>query len=49
MAVGNIEFFSKALGFPVTYTVILPNDHIVGPGPYPVLLQLHGMGDTLIA
>jgi putative tributyrin esterase len=46
VAVGTIEIFSNALGFPVPYNVILPDVGDVGPGPYPVLVQLHGRFDS---
>lgn len=42
MTVVNIRFFSDALGTWTRYNLILPD---VGEGPYPVLLQLHGLGD----
>src|SRR5689334_22189692 len=36
---------SRALAGATTYNVILPDAEKVGPGPYPVLLQLHGRYD----
>lgn len=39
-----MQFASRALGRQVTYTAILP-DPILGPGPFPVLYQLHGASD----
>lgn len=42
MTVANIRFFSDALGKWTRYNAILPD---VGEGPYPVLLQLHGLSD----
>jgi S-formylglutathione hydrolase FrmB len=33
---------SEALWRQVTYTALLPDTKAVGPGPYPVLYQLHG-------
>jgi len=42
MTVATLQFTSKALWRQVTYSAILPNKGIVGPGPYPVLYQLHG-------
>lgn len=41
MAIATVQFMSKALWRQMTYTVLLP-DEMVGPGPYPVLYQLHG-------
>ncbi len=46
MAVASIEMFSPALGHPVSYNAILPDTHEVGPGPYPVLVLLHGKYDS---
>lgn len=46
MTCGEIQFFSKALGRHVTYTVFLPDVATSGEGPYPVLVQLHGMSDN---
>ena len=43
MAVLDIGFFSEALGRDEEYTVILPER---GEGPFPVLFQLHGLGDN---
>ena len=42
MDIATIEFMSDALWRQVTYTVLLPNPKVVGPGPYTVLYQLHG-------
>ena len=42
MTVANIRFFSVALGKWTRYNAILPD---VGAGPYPVLMQLHGLSD----
>ena len=42
MTIATVQFMSQALWRQVTYTTILPDRHIVGPGPYPVLYQLHG-------
>jgi putative tributyrin esterase len=42
MTVANIRFFSDALGKWTRYNAILPD---VGKGPYPVLMQLHGLSD----
>jgi putative tributyrin esterase len=44
--VGTIQMFSRALGFPVTYTILLPEPDVVGPGPYHALVQLHGKFDA---
>jgi len=43
MSVVTVQFLSPALGKQVEYTVLLPD---VGEGPFPVLLQLHGLSDT---
>jgi S-formylglutathione hydrolase FrmB len=40
-----MQLMSKALGRHITYTVLLPDGKDVGPGPYPVLYQLHGASD----
>src|SRR6476469_9060368 len=45
MAIGVIHMDSPALRGATTYTIILPDRDVAGPGPYPVLLQLHGMHD----
>ena len=45
MTVGTIEMFSPALGQTLTYTILLP-DFDRWPGPYPVLMQLHGRGGS---
>ena len=42
MNVATVRFFSPALARHTTYSVILP---IVGDGPFPVLMQLHGYSD----
>lgn len=42
MSVANIRFRSEALGKLTRYNVILPDK---GKGPFPVLLQLHGLSD----
>lgn len=42
--VGTIQFRSDALGRHATYSVILP-EAACGPGPFPVLYQLHGASD----
>jgi putative tributyrin esterase len=42
MGVASVQFHSPALGKSVTYQVILPE---AGTGPFPVLLQLHGLSD----
>ncbi len=43
MSIGKMEFYSPAMGQHVTYTVILPD---AGEGPFPVLMQLHGLTDS---
>lgn len=45
MAIGTIRMDSAALSGAATYSIILPDPVKAGPGPYPVLLQLHGMHD----
>ena len=42
MGVAGVQFHSPALGKSVTYRVILPE---TGTGPFPVLMQLHGLSD----
>ncbi len=42
MAVATVQFRSEAMGRQVSYNVILPE---ASDGPYPVLIQLHGLGD----
>ncbi len=43
MGIAGVQFGSKAIGQQVEYTVILPE---VGTGPFPVLMQLHGLSDN---
>lgn len=42
MAYATVQFRAESLGKRVTYGIILPE---VGTGPFPVLLQLHGLSD----
>lgn len=42
MGVATVQFYSHALGRRTTYDAILPD---TGTGPYPVLVQLHGLYD----
>jgi len=42
MTIATVQFMSDTLWRQVTYTAILPAKKRVGPGPYPVLYQLHG-------
>jgi S-formylglutathione hydrolase FrmB len=42
MGVASVQFHSPALGKSVAYGVILPE---TGTGPFPVLMQLHGLSD----
>lgn len=42
MAVADIRFDSSAFGRWATYSLILPE---TGDGPFPVVFQLHGLGD----
>ena len=43
MTIARMEFYSDALGRQVNYNVLLPD---VGEGPFPVLIQLHGLSDN---
>ena len=43
MAVVDVQFRSVALNHDVFYSVILPE---TGDAPYPVVMQLHGLGDS---
>jgi putative tributyrin esterase len=43
MTIATVQFHSKAMQQEVTYKILVPEN---GPGPYPVLLQLHGHGDN---
>lgn len=45
MSFGVQAFFSKALGRPKSYTVLLPDYEGATGGPYPVLYLLHGLSD----
>ena len=45
MITATVRFKSKALGRQVTYSAIVPEAANAGPGPYPVLYQLHGASD----
>jgi S-formylglutathione hydrolase FrmB len=42
MGLTTVQFLSAALGKSTTYQVILPE---TGEGPFPVLMQLHGLSD----
>ena len=42
MAVATVQFMSGKLWREVMYTALVPDANQVGPGPYLVLLQLHG-------
>jgi putative tributyrin esterase len=42
MGLANVGFFSDAIGKHTTYNVIVPEQ---GEGPFPVLVQLHGLTD----
>ncbi|HEY8746085.1 MAG TPA: alpha/beta hydrolase family protein [Chloroflexota bacterium] len=46
MSIATVQFRSKALARQTTYTALLPDASVVGPGPYPVLYQLHGRSDS---
>ncbi len=45
MATGTIRLHSPALERMTTFSILLPDPKKTGPGPYPVLLQLHGRHD----
>src|SRR5690349_25123545 len=45
MAICEMQLNSLALERPVPYTLILPDSRLAGPGPYAVLVQLHGYWD----
>jgi len=45
MTTATLHLDSPALGGATTYSIILPDPAKVGPGPYSVLLQLHGKSD----
>jgi S-formylglutathione hydrolase FrmB len=49
MAVATIQFKSPALERDATYIALIPDPAIVGPGPYPALVQLHGYTDDQTA
>lgn len=42
MSTAHIQFFSEGLGKWTSYRAILPDE---GEGPFPVLMQLHGLSD----
>ena len=46
MPFATVNFRSTALARQTNYTAILPDPATQGNGPYPVLYQLHGRGDT---
>ena len=46
MTIANIEFSSQALQRTAEYVAFIPDPQEAGPGPYPVLLQLHGYHDN---
>ena len=43
MSIAKVQFKSEAMGRQVYYNVLLPDE---GEGPFPVLMQLHGLGDS---
>lgn len=49
MTLGTMQTMSKALQRSTTYMINLPDPQQAGPGPYPVLLQLHGYLDDCTA
>jgi putative tributyrin esterase len=42
VTIATVQFMSQVLCRRVTYTALLPDERLVGPGPYVVLYQLHG-------
>ena len=40
--IATVEFMSNTLWRQVVYTALLPDRQEAGPGPYPILYQLHG-------
>jgi len=45
MVISTVRMMSRVLRRRTTHTIILPDAAQAGPGPYHVLLQLHGHGD----
>ncbi len=45
MQTATLQFMSRALGRHVQYTALIPDLQRHGPGPFPVLYQLHGRSD----
>ncbi len=45
MTIAHIAFRSMALERNAEYVAFIPDPKVVGPGPYPVLVQLHGYLD----
>lgn len=43
MAIVDVQFRSQAVNHDVEYSIILPE---LGEGPFPVVFQLHGLGDS---
>jgi putative tributyrin esterase len=46
MAIGEMEFHSRALGRSVPFSFYLPDEEQGGSPPFPALLQFHGAHDT---
>jgi S-formylglutathione hydrolase FrmB len=46
MAIGELEYLSRALHRSVSFSFYLPDGEQAGPPPFPALLQLHGAYDT---
>jgi len=42
MSIASVQFRSEVMNKRITYNVILPDE---GEGPFPVLIQLHGLSD----
>lgn len=49
MQTATLQFLSRALGRHVQYMALLPDGSRHGPGPFPVLYQLHGRSDDYTA
>jgi putative tributyrin esterase len=45
MTIATVQFTSQALQRDATYIALIPDAEKAGPGPYPVLVQLHGYWD----
>ncbi len=45
MSVGTLNFRSAVLNRPMSFSYLLPDSWVAGPGPYPVFYLLHGYCD----